>query len=118
MLEARLNATSSGIAPFTTDMSSKDHWYQALGWFHEIGFDSYQAKAFVQTVSAPLSDDIRDALAALIDMRWRGAEQEVDSKDWAEFQRLTDPSSSDFILDNPDYFAFFTYSLFWGIVGK
>ena len=31
-------------------------------------------------------------------------------------QRLCEPGSADFILDLPDYYAFFTYSMFWGQV--
>jgi demethylmenaquinone methyltransferase/2-methoxy-6-polyprenyl-1,4-benzoquinol methylase len=51
-------------------------------------------------------------------MRWGGARAEVPPDVWGEFERLTDPASADFILDLPDYYAFFTYSLFSGRVAE
>jgi demethylmenaquinone methyltransferase/2-methoxy-6-polyprenyl-1,4-benzoquinol methylase len=47
-------------------------------------------------------------------MRWPGVEPELAAEDLAEFQRLCRPISDDFILDHPDYYAFFTYSMFHG----
>lgn len=32
--------------------------------------------------------------------------------DWKLYQRITDPTSADFILDQPDYYGFYTYTLF------
>jgi demethylmenaquinone methyltransferase/2-methoxy-6-polyprenyl-1,4-benzoquinol methylase len=55
-------------------------------------------------------------------MRWPGVESELremgadSEKLWAEYQRLCLPESPDFILDHPDYYAFFTYSTFRGRV--
>ncbi len=37
-------------------------------------------------------------------------------EDQAEYQRLCLPESPDFILDHPDYYALFTYSMFHGKV--
>jgi hypothetical protein len=51
-------------------------------------------------------------------MFWRNAEPEVTPEDWAEFQRLCQPESPDFILNVPDYYAFITYSLFYGKVPR
>jgi hypothetical protein len=76
------------------------------------------AHTFVSDVHAPLSDDTRSALTALFQMRWEGAQSEVSQEDWAEYQRLCQSESSDFILNLPDYYAFFTYSLFLGKVAK
>jgi demethylmenaquinone methyltransferase/2-methoxy-6-polyprenyl-1,4-benzoquinol methylase len=36
--------------------------------------------------------------------------------DRAEYQRLCKPESPDFILNLADYYAFFTYSMFRGVV--
>jgi hypothetical protein len=55
-------------------------------------------------------------LMALLEMRWPGAQPELTPEDWAQFQRLCQPESPDFILDLPDYYAFYTYSLFRGKV--
>ena len=43
-------------------------------------------------------------------------EAELSEGDWAEFQRLCLAESPEFILDIPDYYAFFTYSMFQGWV--
>jgi demethylmenaquinone methyltransferase/2-methoxy-6-polyprenyl-1,4-benzoquinol methylase len=50
----------------------------------------------------------------LFDMRWPNVASELSSDDLAEFQRLCLPDSPDFILNSPDYYAFFTYTMFWG----
>jgi len=42
----------------------------------------------------------------------------VTPEDWAEFERICQPESPDFILNRPDYSAFLTYSLFHGRVVK
>ncbi|GAI17957.1 unnamed protein product, partial [marine sediment metagenome] len=36
------------------------------------------------------------------------------SDDLVEFQRLCLSDSPDFILNLPDYYALFTYTMFWG----
>jgi demethylmenaquinone methyltransferase/2-methoxy-6-polyprenyl-1,4-benzoquinol methylase len=51
-------------------------------------------------------------------MFWGKAESEVTPEDWAEFQRLCQPESPDFILNVPDYYALITYSLFYGKVPR
>jgi hypothetical protein len=64
-----------------------------------------------------LRRDLRDALAAAMDMFWGQAEPEVSAEDWALFQRLCRPGSAEYILDIPDYYGFLTYTLFCGRVG-
>jgi SAM-dependent methyltransferase len=118
LLEARLNATPTGIAPFTADMRPQSHWLCALGWFREAGLEETAAHTFVVDYHAPLSQEVREALASLLDQRWAGASSEVAPDDWAEYQRLCHPESPDLILDRPDYYAFFTESLFWGKVAR
>jgi hypothetical protein len=49
-------------------------------------------------------------------LRWPGVQSELTPEDWVEFQRLRQPGSPDFILDLPDYYAFYTYSMFRGKV--
>ena len=116
LLEARLNATSSGIAPFTKSMRPESHWLCALGWFHEVGLKEPRAQTFVGGFHAPLSGEIRDALISLFDMRWIGVESELTEEDWAEYRRLCLPDSPDFLVNRPDYYAFFTETLFHGKV--
>jgi hypothetical protein len=57
-------------------------------------------------------------MVALFDMRWPSVESELTEEDRAEYQRLCLPESPEFILNHPDYFAFFTCTMFWGKVAK
>ena len=116
LLEARLNATAAGIAPFTKAMPPESHWLRAVGWFRAAGLKEAKAQTFVSEVQAPLSDELRAALAALIDMRWSGAQSEVDRQTWREYERLCSSDSPDFIVDAPDYYGFITETLFRGQV--
>jgi len=116
-LEARLNATAAGIAPFTRGMRPETHWQRALGWFFDAGLEETRARTFVGEAQAPLSDELRAALVALIDMRWEGAQAELGDEEWAEYQRLCQPESPDFLLDRPDYYAFFTEHCSWARSG-
>lgn len=124
LLEARLNATSAGIAPFRKGKRPESHFLRALGWFREAGMEECAVRTFAGDVHAPLTDDQRSALAALFEMRWPGVESELGQVEadgehpWAEYQRLCLPESPDFILDHPDYYAFFTYSMFHGKVAE
>jgi ubiquinone/menaquinone biosynthesis C-methylase UbiE len=116
MLEARLSATSAGIAPFVEGKRPEAHFSRALGWFRDAGLEEPTARTFAGDAHAPLSDEIRSALIALFEMRWPGVESELTPEDQAEYRRLCLPESPDFILNLPDYYAFFTYSMFYGKV--
>jgi demethylmenaquinone methyltransferase/2-methoxy-6-polyprenyl-1,4-benzoquinol methylase len=116
VLEARLSATSAGIAPFVTSKKPEKHFLRALGWFRDAGLEEGTARTFVGDAHAPLTDDLRAALAALFEMRWPGVESELSQEDRAEYRRLCLPESPDFIVYHPDYYAFFTYSMFQGKV--
>jgi len=118
LLEARLNATLAANFPYTDDTKPELHILRAMGWLREAGLDDPQARTFVAGVHAPLDDAARNALTGSFQMLWRKAEPEVSPEDWAEFQRLCQPGSPDFILNLPDYYAFITYSLFYGKVAK
>jgi demethylmenaquinone methyltransferase/2-methoxy-6-polyprenyl-1,4-benzoquinol methylase len=117
-LEARLGATSSGIAPFVQGKKPELHFSRALGWFRGAGLEEPMARTFAGTVHAPLTTELRKALMALFEMRWPGVESELTHGDRAEYRRLCLPESPDLILDHPDYYAFFTYSMFHGRVGR
>ena len=116
VLEAHLNATSSGIAPFARGTAPELHFPRMAGWFRRAGMEEVTARTFAGDVCAPLSGEMRSALTALIEMRWVDVEAELSEGDWAEFQRLCLAESPDFILVIPDYYAFFTYSMFRGKV--
>jgi demethylmenaquinone methyltransferase/2-methoxy-6-polyprenyl-1,4-benzoquinol methylase len=97
-------------------MSEDMHFSLGIGWFRKAGLLTPSAKALAGSVHAPLTEELRAALAALIEMRWPGVEQELEEEDWLEFDRLCDPQSPEYILHHPDYYAFFTYTLLWGTV--
>jgi demethylmenaquinone methyltransferase/2-methoxy-6-polyprenyl-1,4-benzoquinol methylase len=118
LLEARLNATSAGIAPFVEGKKPEAHFLRALGWFRDAGLEDPTAQTFVGDVHAPLRHDLRRALQALYKMRWPGVESELNQEDWQEYLRLCRPESPEFILDHPAYYAFFTYSMFHGKVAE
>ncbi len=116
LLEARLSATTSGLAPFLRGSDPERHFLRLPGCFREAGFTDLSAKTFAGQAYAPLTDDMYKALTVLFEMRWKGAESELVEQDRREFLRLCDPASEAFILHRPDYYAFFTYSMFQGRV--
>ncbi len=116
LLEARLDGTSAGIAPATDRWPPERHFLRSLGWLSHAGLGELAARTFVVDVHAPLSEDQRAALAAIIEMRWGNPNAELPSDDWATFERIRDRASPDSIVDCADYFGFFTYTLFRGRV--
>jgi demethylmenaquinone methyltransferase/2-methoxy-6-polyprenyl-1,4-benzoquinol methylase len=70
ILEARLDTTSSGIAPFTTTMNPESHMMRGLGWFRRAGLMESEARTFVRDVCSPLDPEIRTALTDLFQMRY------------------------------------------------
>ena len=116
LLEARLNATCSGLAPYVSEKRPESLFFRALNWFNEAGLEASHGRTFVGEVQAPLSDDIRIALISLFQMLWGEPQPEVSKEDWAGYQRLCQPESPEFILNLPDYYAFFTYTMFRGKV--
>jgi len=116
-LEARLNSTAPGLAPFSADLPPRRHHLCGLGLLREAGLTEARARTFVGEAQAPLTPPVRVALAALVEMRWPGVEAELIAEDAAKFRRLCDPESAKFVVDHPDYYAWFTETLFWGRVG-
>ncbi len=99
-------------------MAPDCHYLLTLGWLRTAGLVNAWAETFVRTVFAPIEKGIREALIALLTMRWAGAEPELSRSEQAEYRRLCQIESPDFILNRPDYYAFFTYSLFCGQVAR
>ena len=115
-LEAHLNATSAGIAPFANNQPPESHFLKALSWFEAAGLKEYAATTFVESVQSPLTNEQRKALISLFEMRWGTQNPELSENDWKKFQRLCHPDSPDFILNCFDYYGFFTYTMFQGKV--
>lgn len=118
LLEARLNATCSGYIPFLKEKHPEVNFMRAITAFRSAGLEEVEAKTFVGEVQAPLTNDVRTALISLFEMLWSAPQPEAAEEDRAEYKRLCTPGSPDFILDIPDYYAFFTYSMFRGRVPK
>ncbi len=115
-LEAWLNANCSSYAPFLQGKDPGQHFLQALRWFREAGLEEAEAKTFVGEVQAPLKPDECTALLALFEMLWAPPAAGENAPEWKEFQRLCARASPDLILNEPGYYAFFTYTLFRGRV--
>ncbi len=111
-LEAALNATAPGIAPFTAGDSPEHHFLRLAGWMRKAGFIEATAQPFTRGVCAPFDEPTRSALLTLIEMRWLEAEKELSRSERRLYQGITDPTSADFILDRSDYYGFYTYTLF------
>jgi demethylmenaquinone methyltransferase / 2-methoxy-6-polyprenyl-1,4-benzoquinol methylase len=118
LLEARLNATCSGYIPFLKDKNPEMNFMRALHCLHEARLEDVKARTFVGDIQAPLNGCQQTALTSLFEMLWGEPQPEVSLADWNEYQRLCRPTSADLILNIPDYYAFFTYTLFQGRVVK
>jgi demethylmenaquinone methyltransferase/2-methoxy-6-polyprenyl-1,4-benzoquinol methylase len=118
LLEARLNATCSAYTPFLQGKVPETHFMRCLRWFPEAGIADPLCRTFIGEVQGPVRPEIRNALVLLFEMLWSTAESEAAEADRLEFKRLCQPESPDFILDLPEYCAFFTYTMFTGTVEK
>ena len=115
-LEARLNRTQAGLAPALMEWPATRHPLRAFGWMQTAGLKERKAATFVAEIRSPLDETGKEALAAIIQMRWGRPMSELTDTEWAEFERLLDRRGPDSIVDAEDYYGFFTYSLFWGKV--
>jgi len=115
-LEARLNTTTAGLAPFRHGDEPKLHFLETAGRMRDSGIGGVKVRTFAANVSGPASDDIRQAMTAFFNMRWGSARSEVSDSEWQLFRRLSDPDSHEFLPDREDYYGFFTYTVFTGLV--
>ena len=116
LLEARLNGTCSSYAPFYADKAPQANFMRALRSLREVGLEEVQAQTFAGDVQAPLAEDLRRALTAMFEMLWQAPAPVTE--DWRERLRLCQPGSPDFVLNLSEYYGFFTYTLFQGVVRK
>lgn len=116
LLEARLNATCSGYLPFLKNQTPESNFMRALQAFQEAGLEDAFGHTFIGNIQGPFHDPCRMALTSLFEMLWGTPQPDVSSEDWREYQRLCKPTSADFILDLPEYYGFFTYTMFRGQV--
>jgi SAM-dependent methyltransferase len=116
LLEARLNGTCSAYQPYLKGTNPELNFMRALRPFRAAGLEDARAQTFTGDVQGPLNSAQRTALLSLMEMLWGEPQPEVSAEDWQAYQRLCLPGSADFILDLPDYYAFYTYTLFRGRV--
>lgn len=116
LLESRLKTTSGGLAPFGVESKPEAHPLRTLTRLREAGLTNTNALTFVTSVCAPLSPEICRAMTGILEMRWPNVEPELSKDDFELYRCLTDSASPDFILNLPDYYGFFTYSVFRGRV--
>lgn len=115
-LEAWLNANCSSYVPYLEKAPPANQYLNALRWFEELGLEEVSAQTFVGDVRAPLNQEERIALESLLRMLWQAPAEGERLKQWQEYLRLSTQGSPDFILDQPGYYAFFTYTMFRGKV--
>lgn len=118
LLEARLNGTCSGYLPFLKDKPPEQNFMRAPHYFQKAGLADLKAQTFVRDIQAPFTREERAALASLFEMLWGSPQPEVAPEDWLEYLRLCQAASPEFILDIPDYYGFFTCTLFQAAVVK
>jgi demethylmenaquinone methyltransferase/2-methoxy-6-polyprenyl-1,4-benzoquinol methylase len=116
LLEARLNATCSGYIPFLKEKSPELNFMRASHWFQKSGLEEVKAQTFVGEIQSPFTGGQRTALISLFEMLWGSPQPETSPEDWRQYQQLCSPESPDFILNIPNYYGFFTYSVFKGRV--
>jgi demethylmenaquinone methyltransferase/2-methoxy-6-polyprenyl-1,4-benzoquinol methylase len=104
------------LTPYVQGKSPEKIFMRAPGSFQGAGLTKAEGRTFVGDVQAPLGDDLRRAMVSTFDMLWGERQPEVSAEDWREFQRLCRPDSPECILNLPDYYGFFTYSMFRGEV--
>jgi ubiquinone/menaquinone biosynthesis C-methylase UbiE len=111
LLEAHLNATYSGYRPYLEGQKPEAHFLRTARWMCEAGLENVTAQTFVGEARSPLTGGERIALTSLFKMLWTAPSLEA-------YQHLCLPDSRDFILDQKDYYAFFTYTVFRGVVPR
>lgn len=116
MLEARLNAHCSPYAPYFDAHPPRAHFQRALHWFSQAGLAEATSSTLIGSVHAPIRPGIRHAMTLLFDMLWGGSIDQASGPDFEEYRRLCSPPSPDFIVDLPEYWGYFAYTMFTGRV--
>lgn len=116
LLEARLNATEAANFPLNNNSDPNMHILNVKNWLTQAGFNNIKAKTFAGDISAPFTEKSKQAAEILLaDMFWGNAEQQVSPEDWRLYQDLTSPESENYILNSPNYYGLYTYTLFEGV---
>ena len=117
-LEARLNSAFAATTPYLGHVPPHQHFLCALGWLKAAGLEQPVARSYVAEVQAPLSPEMREAVAFCFSMFWGDLEPHMSKDDWEAYRHFCDPESQDFILNSHAYYCFLTYTLFYGSVAS
>ena len=115
LLEARLNTTSSATAPYREEMNPEHHIFNGRLWLRQAGFRSLSAATFPGDISAPFGGNDRKALNYLFAMLWEESVDEMTAADRKKYRRLCLPGSPESVLNNVDYYGFYTYTVLKGV---
>lgn len=115
-LEARLNEAHARHAPHLDGVAPGLHFLRARGWMREAGLNEPHARTFVAEIEGPVEGRRRAALAACCEMLWGDLKCALAPADWTDSLWLRDPTSAQFVGDQPDYYGFVTSTLFTATV--
>lgn len=112
MLEAKLNATAEGIAPFKESMPPDRHFMLTSQVLDKIQFTGIQSRLFSKILSGPLSVEEQLALKDLVAMRWPKDPSGLSAEERAVFDQLDCRISEPHPFFSPHYLGYFLYTLF------
>ncbi|MCG8552663.1 MAG: class I SAM-dependent methyltransferase [Desulfobacterales bacterium] len=115
-LEARLNISPEGLAPFEAGMAPLRHFMATAGVLKRMGLKNIRCKTFLRDIALPLSREEIRAMKDLFYMRWSHSPSGLNPDEKSLYTSLTDPESGRFILSDSGFYGFFTYTMFTGEV--
>ena len=110
--EARWNMAFVSSTHYLKFGEPDQHHMRALSWLRRAGLEYPKAQSFLAEFQAPFADDIRDSLGFCFQMFYDSLKSGLSKEDEAEYQRICNPESADFILNNPDYYCNLSYTIF------
>ena len=114
--EARWNHAFVSATHYFKFGKPEQHHLRALGWLRRAGLENPQARSFLAEFQQPLDEQMREALTFCFGMFHDSLKSGLSEADEAEYQRLCNPESKDFILNNPDYYCNLSYTIFFARV--
>lgn len=111
-LEAHLNTTARGIAPFQDELPPSLHFLRLKGQLDTAGLIDICICSFLGDIHPPRNDTEKRALDSLFFMRWGRDPGELPDEERRLYRSLIDPESDRCIYRQPDYYAWFIYTLF------
>lgn len=112
VLEAHLNTTAQGIAPFRDGLSPSLHFLRLKGRLETMGLEDILVRSFLGEIHPPQNDMEERALDSLFFMRWGTDPNDLSEQDRLLYRTLIDPDSDRCIYHRSDYYAWFIYTMF------